>query len=110
MCLFIHALKFFFDMESLNYTIFICDVNNGSLRPKLFIEHIIFAKHYFRSRRYHYEGKRPKKKQNLCFCGVYGVGRKLNKKVKHTVLKGECHRENWVRKNRKYEEYDLLFI
>lgn len=62
MCLFIHALKFFFDMESLNYTIFICDINNGSLHPKLFIEHIVFAKHYFRSRRYHYEGKRPKKK------------------------------------------------
>lgn len=62
MCLFIHALKFFFDMESLNYTVFICDVNNGSLHPKLFIEHIVFAKHYFRSRRYHYEGERPKKK------------------------------------------------
>ena len=39
-----------------------------------------------------------------------GVKRKQNKKIKYTVLRGECYRENSVRKNRKYEEYDLLFI
>ena len=85
MCLFTHALKCFFDMEGLNYTIFICDVNNDSLHPKLFTELIVFAKHYFRCRWYHYEGNRHTHKKTFPFMEFRGKEETKQKNKIHSA-------------------------